>query len=214
MTEPTSGNQGQKRPFRPKTPLVIGLVGGIASGKSEVAGLFARHGILHVDADFHAKAVTEAPEVVREVADRLGKQFVRDGKIDRVALGDHVFRVPEAKLQLEAIVHPRVRAEIHSALKSALAEGQSALLDVPLLFEAGLFEICQTIVFVEAADDLRSERALSRGWATDELPRRERNQLPLAEKRARSQHVIDNNGTLASTAQAVDELLSRLESNA
>ncbi len=214
MTAPTPGNQGQKRLFRPKTPLVIGLVGGIASGKSEVAGLFARHGILHVNADFHAKAVSEAPEVVQEVADRLGAQFVRDGKIDRMALGDHVFRVPEAKLKLEAIVHPRVRAEIHSALESALAEGQSALLDVPLLFEAGLFEICHAIVFVDADEEVRSDRARSRGWPTDELSRRERNQLPLAEKRARSQHVIDNNDTLTSTAQAVEELLSRLESNA
>lgn len=214
MQAPTPGNQGQKRPFRPKTPLVIGLVGGIASGKSKVAGLFACHGILHVDADFHAKAVSEAPEVVREVADRLGQRFVSNGKIDRMALGDHVFRVPKAKIQLEAIVHPRVRTEIISALETAREKGQSALLDVPLLFEAGLFEICDTIAFVDADAELRSQRASTRGWAADELSRREQNQLPLAEKRARSHHIIDNNGDLGSTVKAVEELLSRLENNA
>ena len=214
MPAPTTGNPGPNRPFRPQTPLVIGLVGGIAAGKSKVASLFGSHGILHVDADFHAKAVAEDPQVLAEVAAQLGERFVQGGQLDRAALGDHVFREPTAKAQLEAIMHPRVRQRITTALESARARGQSALLDVPLLFEAGLFAICDTIVFVEASDEVRAERARGRGWADDELKRREQNQLPLAEKRARSQHVIDNTGELATTEQAVNDLLARLESNA
>jgi dephospho-CoA kinase len=189
-------------------------VGGIAAGKSQVAGLFSARGFLHVDADFHAKAVTEDPQALSEVAAQLGERFVQDGKLDRAALADHVFRVPEAKVQLEAIVHPRVRQRITAALKSARARGDSALLDVPLLFEAGLFEICDTIVFVEASDEVRAERARGRGWTDDELGRREQNQLPLADKRARSQHVIDNNGDLSATEQAVEDLLLQLDLNA
>jgi dephospho-CoA kinase len=182
-------------------------VGGIAAGKSQVAGLFSARGFLHVDADFHAKAVAEDPQTLSEVATQLGEQFVRDGQLDRAALADHVFRTPEAKAQLEAIMHPRVRQRITSALKSAMDRGDSALLDVPLLFEAGLSEICDTIIFVEASDEIRAERARGRGWADDELMRREQNQLPLSEKRARSQHVIDNNGDLSATEKSVGELL-------
>lgn len=214
MPAPPNGNPGPNRPFRPQTPLVIGLVGGIAAGKSKVAGLFGRRGILHVDADFHAKAVAEDPQVLAEVAAQLGERFVQGGQLDRAGLGAHVFREPAAKAKLEAIMHPRVRERITSALETARARGESALLDVPLLFEAGLFAICDTIVFVEARDEVRAERASGRGWADDELPRRERNQLPLADKRSRSQHVIDNNGDLSATEQAVDDLLLRLDPNA
>lgn len=214
MQADSPGNPGPNRPFRPPTPLVIGLVGGIAAGKSKVASLFSAHGIEHVDADLHAKAVSEAPEVLAEVASILGPEFVRDGQLDRARLGEHVFRDPEAKARLEAIVHPRVRQRIVTALDRARAEGRSTLLDVPLLFEAGLYEQCDTIVFVAASDEVRKERARTRGWDEDELPRRERNQLPLAEKRARSQHVIDNDGELAETERAVADLLRQLESDA
>ena len=70
--------------------------------------------------------------------------------------------------------------------------------------------MCDTIVFVDTDDAVRRQRASSRGWSDDELPRREQNQLPLKEKRSRSQHVLDNNGDLTATARAVDDLLSRL----
>ena len=107
-----------------------------------------------------------------------------------------------------------MRQRITTALDSARQRGDSALLDVPLLFEAGLFEICDTVVFVEASDEARAERARRRGWADDELIRREQNQLPLADKRARSQHIIDNNGDLSATEQAVDDLLLQLDPSA
>ena len=211
MPAPTHANQGQTRPFRPQNPLVIGLVGGIASGKSTVAGLFAGHGIRHVDADLHAKAASQDPEVQQEVAAELGERFVQHGQLDRQALAAHVFRDPAAKQKLEAILHPRVRARILAEIEQATKAGTSVLLDVPLLFEAGLFAHCDTVVFVAVADAVRQARARSRGWAEDELQRREQNQLPLSDKQARSQHVIDNNGDLIQTATAVDELLRRLE---
>lgn len=214
MLATPSGSEGLIGPFRPPTPLVIGLVGGIAAGKSKVASLFGGRRIRHVDADFHARAASEDPEVVQEVAKQIGDRFVRDGQLDRQALGDHVFRDPAAKAKLEGIVHPRVRARILSELEQAKHDDVSVLLDVPLLFEAGLFELCDTIVFVHASDAVRQARAKSRGWADDELARREANQLPLAEKRARSQHVVDNDGDLKFTAHAVDEVLAKLEKNA
>jgi len=189
-------------------------VGGIAAGKSTVASRFAAHGIRHVDADFHAREVSEAPAVVEEVAQEIGDRFVQDGKLDRQALSDHVFRDPAAKAKLEQIVHPRVRQRILSELDEASSQGLTALLDVPLLFEAGLVERCDLVVFVHASDSTRQSRAQSRGWANDELARRESNQMPLTEKRARSQHVIDNDGDLERTHQAVDDLLAELGAGA
>jgi dephospho-CoA kinase len=189
-------------------------VGGIAAGKTTVASQFAGRGICHVDADFHARAASKDPAVVDEVAQQIGPQFVADGKLDRQALGEHVFRDPKAKAKLEQIVHPRVRLRILGELDEAKASGTSVLLDVPLLFEAGLVEWCDTVVFVHASDDTRSARAKTRGWPSDELARREANQMPLDEKRGRSQHVINNDGDLKQTAQAVNELLNELGSDA
>ena len=167
-----------------------------------------------MDADFHARAASKDPAVVDEVAQQIGPQFVADGKLDRQALGEHVFRDPKAKAKLEQIVHPRVRLRILGELDEAKASGTSVLLDVPLLFEAGLVEWCDTVVFVHASDDTRSARAKTRGWPSDELARREANQMPLDEKRGRSQHVINNDGDLKQTAQAVNELLNELGSDA
>ncbi|MFN3244783.1 MAG: dephospho-CoA kinase [Planctomycetota bacterium] len=214
MPPPEKPDPAPERPFGPPEPLVIGLVGGVASGKSTVSGLFSAHGIRHIDADLHARAATEDPQVLAEVQTRLGERFVVDGRLDRQAVAEHVFSHPDAKQQLEAIVHPRVRARILAELDRSRAAGQSSLLDVPLLFEAGLWQHCDTIVFVDAPDEIRRERARGRGWDDQELPRRERNQLPLADKRARSQHVVDNGGTLEQTRRAVAALLAELEGGA
>ncbi|MFK7743063.1 MAG: dephospho-CoA kinase [Planctomycetota bacterium] len=205
-------NDSGTRPFAPLDPLVIGLVGGVAAGKSTVAKLFCEHGIRHIDADQHARAASADPEALAEVRARLGAKYVTaDGQLDRPELAKLVFAEPEQKRVLEEILHPRVRQRIDAALQEAHAAGQSSLLDVPLLFEAGLWERCNTIVFVAAADEARQQRARSRGWADDELAKRERNQLPLAEKQSRSDHTIANDGTLAETAASVAELLRTLE---
>ena len=199
------------RPFEPPTPLVIGIVGGVAAGKSTVADMFARRGLRHIDADAHARAAARDPAALAEIERQSGARFVRDGALDRPALAAHVFADPAAKARLEAILHPRVRARIEAELAEARSAGVSTLLDVPLLFEAGLFEVCDTVVFVDADDDVRRARAATRGWADDELARRERNQLPIAEKRRRADHVIDNSGPLENTESAVATLLGRLE---
>ncbi|MCK5945603.1 MAG: dephospho-CoA kinase [Planctomycetes bacterium] len=211
MPPPECPDPAATRPFGPQRPLVIGLVGGVASGKSTVSGLFQAHGIHHIDADGHARAVTEDAEVLAEVQAALGQELVADGRLDRDAAARRVFSDPDAKARLEAIVHPRVRQRILAELDRDRAAGRSSLLDVPLLFEAGLWEHCDVIVFVDAPDEVRAARARARGWADDELARRERNQLPLAEKRARSQHVIDNGDALDETRRRVAALLQELE---
>ena len=211
MPRPENQPRAPASPFAPARPIVLGLVGGVASGKSTVAALFAAHGLRHIDADAHARAASSDPEVLAEVRSRLGERFVVDDQLDRPAIGQLVFSDPAAKQALEEILHPRVRARIVAELEEAAAAGCSSLLDVPLLFEAGLWESCDHVVFVDAPDEVRRARAASRGWAEDELERRERNQLPIEEKRARAHATVDNGGALEETRAAVAELLADLE---
>lgn len=208
------GSEAAPRPFRPGRALVIGLVGGIAAGKTAVARLFGDHGVLHIDADRLAREVAAEPEVLRAVAAAFGERYVDGDRLDRAALAALVFADAAARQRLEALLHPRIRARIVVALAAARAQGRSALVDAPLLFETGLDALCDTVVYVDAPAEVRARRAAERGWDADELARRERSQLPLADKRARAGHTLDNGGDLAATGRAVADLLARWEATA
>lgn len=207
--DPSPGTTGPA-PFRPATPVVIGIVGGIAAGKSAVAERFALHGLWPVDADRIARATSELPEVLAEVEAAFGPSAVTGGRLDRAALAARVFADPAARTRLEAILHPRIRATIREELDAARTAGHSVLLDVPLLFENGLFQLCDHVVFVDAPEPVRQARARTRGWADGELARREQAQLPLAEKRARAGFVVDNGGDRAAMAAQVAAILQQL----
>lgn len=198
-------------PFRPATPLVIGLMGGIAAGKSTVAAAFARRGLRHIDADQHARAATARPEVLAALVAAFGPSIrAADGTLDRPRLAALAFADAAARQRLEAITHPAIRAAILADLAAARAAGQSVLLDAPLLLEGGLIELCDVTVFVQASDATRERRARSRGWPAGELERRQAAQAPLAAKLAAADHVIDNDGTVDATEAQVDALLQRL----
>jgi len=197
-------------PFRPARPVVLGVVGGIAAGKSAAAQAFAAHGLAHLDADAVARAVSAEPAVVAEVARALGPTAVRAGQLDRQALGDLVFRDPAARQALEAILHPRIRADLLADLQAAKARGDSALLDVPLLLENGLVDACDHVVFLDVDLATRQSRAAARGWPAGELERREAAQAPLTEKRARARFVLANNGDLAALRVGVAAILDQL----
>lgn len=201
------------RPFRPPTPVVIGILGGIAAGKSAVAGIFAEHGLRHVDADAHARLAIGAPEVQRAIAATWPEAFTGD-QLDRGALARIVFADEAARRRLEALLHPAIRTRIAAELATARADGTSVLLDAPLLLEGGLIDQCDHVVFVQADTATRERRASARGWAIEELRRREAAQAPLSEKAQRAQHRIDNDGDLDATRQQVADLLDRLASPA
>lgn len=197
-------------PFRPVPPLVLGLLGGIAAGKSTVAAAFAAHGLVHLDADAVARDASRAPDVLARIAAGFGPQFVRDGALDRAAMGALVFRDAAARRRLEAILHPVVRARLLADLAAAKARGESVLLDVPLLLENGLIDQCDHVVFVHASDATRAARAAARGWSAGELAAREAAQAPLDEKRARAGFTVDNDGDLATMRAQVAAVLDAL----
>jgi dephospho-CoA kinase len=189
--------------------LVIGLLGGVASGKSTVARLMARRGLLHVDADALARQVVEDPEVKAGIAERFGRDvFDETGQLDRALLADRAFSSESATQDLNQLVHPAVRAQILEQLDEA---GQRpVVLDVPLLLDSPLAPRVTHWVFIETAPGTRDARAADRDWAPDERSRRESRQASLADKRAAAHHVLENNGKIEDLGERVDALLQDL----
>lgn len=192
--------------------LVIGVVGGIASGKSVVARRLAAWGAELLDADRAGHDVLEQPDVRAALRARWGAGvFSSSGQVNRAAVAAVVFDeqdVRHAELRfLEGLTHPRIRARLEGCIAQLRQNGQTpaVVLDAPLLFEAHWDTLCDRILFVDAPEPLRRERAeRTRGWTADEFHRREAAQLDLAVKRARADTIIDNSGTPAATWQQVD----------
>lgn len=201
-------------------PVVIGLAGGVGAGKSEVARAFARLGCVVADSDKAAREALDRPEVKSRLVEWWGEQILgADGRVDRKRVASIVFGDPGERRRLESLVHPIVRQGRAELLAAASAAGAPAVIvDAPLLFEAGLDAECDAVVFVHAPRGVRLERVrVSRGWDEAELERREKVQLPLDEKRKRSDHEIVNDaGADRLTAEArriLDQILAHRRGN-
>jgi dephospho-CoA kinase len=195
--EPSHEPRAALRWHHGATP-VIGLTGGVASGKSAVAALLVERGCALIDADKVGHRVLDLPEVQQRLVDRFGSDVVirladLEPRVDRRALGAIVFSDPEARRALEAIVHPLMRARFALAIDQAFENGQMPVLDAALLFEAGWNELCDVVAFVDAPRSERARRAAgARGWSQDAFDARERAQWPPEEKRRRADFVIRN----------------------
>jgi len=182
---------------------VIGLVGGVASGKSTVAQWLSEQGAAVVDADRLGHEALRQPAVVGALVARWGASVrAADGQIDRAAVAAKVFGdSPEAAQErrfLEQIVHPRIRALAEAALRQAAADGRTAaVLDAPLLLEAGWDVLCDLILWIDAPADQRARRGAARGWTPAQFAAREAAQLPIDQKKARASHCLPNAGTLS-----------------
>ena len=201
MTEPAT--------VAPRSIPTIGLVGGIASGKSAVRSILAELGCITCDSDDLAHQALRDPDLIRSIGARWGARAIRDGVVDRGALAAIVFADPAERAQLEALVHPWIHAR-RRALFSSDPEGAPArVIDAPLLLEVGLHTECDSIWFVEAPIEARQARALgSRGWPAAELARREAAQWPLDQKRALAHHVLCNDGDPQSLRSRVKAALA------
>jgi dephospho-CoA kinase len=200
---------------------VIGVLGGIASGKSWVARRLAGSEGVLIDADALAREVLESPELRSELRAAFGDAVLRaDGSIDREALARRVFSSPAERARLEAFTHPRIRARIRALLDGARARRAArVVLDVPLLLENEaahhLVEECHELLFVDSDPETRQRRAAAdRGWESGEVARRESQQLPLEAKRARAHFVIRNRGSLAELEAELNRYQARLAERA
>ena len=176
--------------------LVIGLAGGIASGKSLVARYFSELGAEVIDADRIGHEVLNDGGVKKQVRATWGDNVFEAGEINRSAISRIVFDADSGESELkklEAITHPVINQRIKTEIQEKRERGVLAVvLDAPVMFKAGWHEVCDKIVFVDTPLPIRMKRTLDRGWSADELERREARQLSLAKKRESSTDVIDN----------------------
>lgn len=194
----------------PPGPIVVGLLGGIASGKSVVSGILEEAGWIVIDADVLAREVLESPELRPQLVELFGPEIQDSrGALDRRRIAAAVFDDPAKRRELERLTHPPVRQRILARLAASLAAGRSVVLDVPLLLERGLLERCDHVLFIDAPDAVRCRRAAARGLDEADWRRREASQAPLAEKRRRADRVIDNSGTIAETRRQLAVLVAR-----
>lgn len=210
--EKSQQDGGPSRRTRNPIP-VIGLVGGVGSGKSEVARILAERGFVVIDADRLAKQALERPDVKQRLVGWWGGAVLNpDGTVDRSAIAAIIFADPEQRRRLEALTHPIVKESRRDYAARAAAERRpGAVLDAPLLIEAGSDADCDLVVFVDAPELARLHRVKeSRGWDEHELRRREKAQLPLEEKRRRADLVIVNDAGRDELERRVEQVLPRL----
>jgi dephospho-CoA kinase len=190
---------------------IVGLTGGIASGKSTVAKRFVEHGAVHIDADALSREVVErGTSGLSEVARQFGPAVLtEDGALDRMALGGIVFADPQARMRLEGIIHPLVHARTAELIAEAEAADPAAVVvyDVPLLVEARRELEFDLIVVCEAPVEVRIQRLQEhRGMPREEAERRIRSQASDEQRRAVADVIIDTTTPLERTLEQVDEL--------
>jgi dephospho-CoA kinase len=198
------------RPF-----LLVGLTGGIASGKSTVCAMFRALGCAIIDADVLAREVVEPGEpALAEIAHQFGPGVLApDGRVDRKALGAIVFAHPDRRRQLEAIMHPPIRERFARRLVELAEQGFRGivLFDAPVMIESGNYRGMDAIVVVFVDEDTQLRRLMARdGIGHDEALQRLRSQMPLAEKAKLADYVIDNSGDRAATEARVREVHTAL----
>lgn len=190
--------------------MIIGVTGGIASGKSTVARAFEALGAPWVDADDVAREVVEPGEpALAEISERFGQRVLNeDGTLNRRALREIVFAEPEERRWLESVTHPRIRARLTEHLARLEASGAPYVLLVsPLLFESGQSEMADRCLVIDVPEALQIERTATRD-DVDEAQARAivAAQMPRAERLARADDVLDNSGSEDAMRRRVAEL--------
>ena len=193
---------------------LVGLTGGIASGKSTVAAILRRLGAAVIDADELAREVVQPGKVAwRDIVDAFGPEVLReDRSLDRPKLRKIVFDDPQARTKLEAMIHPRVRALAEEKIRDLAAAGQAVVVyEVPLLFEVRLHETLRPVILVACDPKTQTERIMQRDRVTRaEAQKTIAAQMSVEEKRKLADYVIENDGSLEDLDRQVRKLWEQL----
>ena len=181
--------------------LVIGLTGGIAAGKSLALDCFRREGALVVSTDALAAEVLTVPACYNRIVRKFGRTILTNGTLDKKRLAAEVFGSPAKRKWLEHLLHPEILKRARSLIEHS--RKKIAVVEVPLLFEAGLAERFTLTVCVAAPAKARLARALRRGWTKDQFKAREAAQLGAEKKAGLADVTLDNGGTPAGLRKRV-----------
>jgi dephospho-CoA kinase len=194
---------------------IVGLTGGIASGKTTVSAMLRELGAHVIDADALAREVVEPGTLaLKEIGQRFPGTVDAAGRLDRNALADRVFNNESELAALNAIVHPRVREAFAAKVSDLAAQGIDLVLyDVPLLFETKLQQQVDGVILVTAKPEVQLARLLARSrLSREQALARIRAQIPLSEKEKQADWLIENSGDIASTRQQVNAVWNSIRS--
>jgi dephospho-CoA kinase len=194
--------------------MLVGITGGIGSGKSAFSGLLVDRGALGVDADLVAREVADDPVVIQQLQETFGEDLLdNEGKLDRRELGRRAFVSDQGSQRLEEIMRPPLAHAIWRKLEQALQSAGSGVVvfDASLIYEWGSGARFDRVVVVDADEEIRVARALARGGLQEaEIRERMARQMDPSEKKARADYVVDNNGNLGDLAVQANRLWGEL----
>jgi len=193
--------------------LIVGLTGGIASGKSTISSYYQSLNIPVIDADLEARLAVEAGEpAYHKIVAHFGTGILQsDGEINRMKLGEIIFSNEQERMALNSIVHPDVGRRMDEKQKLAVENGEKVvILDIPLLFENKLNEKVDKTILVYVTEDIQRKRLMERNQLTlEQAIKRIHAQMPLEEKRILADELIDNNGTMEAAAMQAKQILKK-----
>jgi len=195
---------------------IIGILGGIASGKSTVAAEFAKLGCKVIDADKIAHKIIEQKNIKKKIVDLFGDDILNSaGEVDRKKLAGVVFSSAEALSSLNRIVHPLVIAQTEELIEQYNRQNQvkAIVLDMPLLAEIGWAERCDRLIFVDCSEKMRLQRAKKMGFNENQLKIRENFQISLDNKAARADNSIENNSGFSALVRQIADIFSEIIDN-
>lgn len=191
--------------------MILGLTGGIASGKSTVSNIFKKYGIYIADADKIAKELGNRKDVIDEIGEKISKTVIdKNGSVDRAKLKEIVFS-DKSKLEiLNKIYHPKIREEFKK-IKLNSSKNDIIIFDVPLLFETGMYTLCDKKTLVYVNEDIQIERLIARDGITKELAKKIiDSQMSLDEKKSKSDILIENNDSLEELEKKVEMVYKKI----
>lgn len=191
--------------------MILGLTGGIASGKSTVSNYLKVKGLKIVDLDkISHKVLGKNKPAAKKAMKAFGKEFFVDGRLDRHLLGRYCFENSERTSLLNSIVHPFIYEEMEKQLEQ-YKDAPIIVLDAPLLIEAGLYKRCDKVMLVISSEEIRILRAIKRSNLSKlEVQKRIERQLSDEERKQYAHYIIDNEGTIDETLKQIDEILKEL----
>ena len=200
----------------PRTKPVIGILGGLCSGKTTVATEFAKLGCAIIDADKIAHELLEEPSIKNKVVDFFGERILDpQARVDRKKLGEVVFANGHKLAELNKLLHPGVLERVEQLIEQYNAENRvkAIVLDMPLLVEVGMEKRCNRLIFIDCEQKIRAERAKKLGFGKNQIKIREKFQISLDNKASRADNTIENNSDFSALVRQVADIFSDIMNN-